>query len=98
MITTTLLVIATVAPVLGTLAVGLRCYIRALEKQSLASDDWVCMAAQLSAWATSINIYVAGALAGVDFAIPSQSPLESAVVFLRVSAVPCCIVCGMGCG
>ncbi|KAL7917298.1 hypothetical protein ACQKWADRAFT_45738 [Trichoderma austrokoningii] len=83
LVTTTLLVISIVAPVLGTLAVGLRCYTRTLKKQSLSGDDWVCMAAQVAAWANSINIFVAAGLAGIDFTYPSLSPLASAVVFLR---------------
>ncbi|KAL7912261.1 hypothetical protein GGI35DRAFT_310550 [Trichoderma velutinum] len=83
LVTTTLLVITIVAPILGTLAIALRCYTRTLKKQSLSSDDWVCMVAQLASWANSINIFVAAGLAGVDFTYPSLSPLDSAVIFLR---------------
>ncbi|KAL6873062.1 hypothetical protein J3F83DRAFT_760086 [Trichoderma novae-zelandiae] len=83
LVTTTLLVVAIVFPILGTLAVGLRCYTRVIKKQRLSSDDWVCVLAQLAAWGISIDIFVAGGLAGVDYTYSSVDPLSAAVIFLR---------------
>ncbi|KAL7928810.1 hypothetical protein V8C35DRAFT_317106 [Trichoderma chlorosporum] len=83
LVTTTLLAIAIVAPILGTLAIGLRCYTRFFKKQNLSGDDWVCMLAQLASWANSINIFVAAGLAGVDTTHPDLSPLATATIFLR---------------
>ncbi|PTB66984.1 hypothetical protein BBK36DRAFT_160704 [Trichoderma citrinoviride] len=83
LVTTTLLVVAIVFPILGTIAVGLRCYTRIIKKQRLSSDDWVCVLAQVAAWGISIDIFVAGGLAGVDFTYSTLDPLSAAVIFLR---------------
>ncbi|GAP88719.1 putative integral membrane protein [Rosellinia necatrix] len=83
LVTTTLLVVAIVFPILGTLAVGLRFYIKHMKKQPLSSDDWVCALAQLASWGISIDIFVAGGLAGIDYTYPSLSHLSAPVIFLR---------------
>ncbi|KAF2967057.1 hypothetical protein GQX73_g6513 [Xylaria multiplex] len=83
LITSTLLAVAIVFPILGTLAVGLRFYIKTVKKQQLSSDDWVCALAQLASWGISVDIFVAAGLAGIDYTYPSLNPLSAAVIFLR---------------
>ncbi|KAI1751899.1 hypothetical protein F4782DRAFT_531139 [Xylaria castorea] len=83
LITSTLLVVAIVFPVLGTLGVGLRFYTNNIKKQKLTSDDWVCALAQLAAWGISIDILVTAGLAGVDYTHPSLDTLSAAAILLR---------------
>ncbi|KAF3063603.1 hypothetical protein GL218_01428 [Daldinia childiae] len=83
LVTSTLLAVAIIFPVLGTLAVGLRFYTKITKTQKLTSDDWVCALAQLAAWGISIDIFVAAGLAGIDYTYPSLDPLSAAAIFLR---------------
>ncbi|KAI1170443.1 hypothetical protein F4777DRAFT_583897 [Nemania sp. FL0916] len=84
LVTSTLLGVAIAFPILGSLAIGLRFYTQIIvKKQKLSIDDWVCALAQLASWGISIDIFVAAGLAGVDYTYPSQSPLSSAIIFLR---------------
>ncbi|KAJ8111240.1 hypothetical protein ONZ43_g5669 [Nemania bipapillata] len=83
LVTTTLLVVAIIFPILGSLAVALRFYTKTFKKQELSSDDWVCAAAQLASWGISIDIFVAAGSAGINYTHPSLGPLSTAAIFLR---------------
>ncbi|KAF7531226.1 hypothetical protein G7054_g9083 [Neopestalotiopsis clavispora] len=84
MVTSALLAVSIVFPILGTIAVGLRFWVhRVVMKQKPSIDDWVCAFAQLAAWGISIDTFVAAGMAGIDYTYPSLSPLAAAVIFLR---------------
>ncbi|KUI67227.1 hypothetical protein VM1G_02944 [Cytospora mali] len=84
MVTSALLAVSIVFPILGTIAVGLRFLVHnRVKKQKPSSDDWVCALAQLAAWGISIDTFVAAGMAGTDYTYPSLSPLSASVIFLR---------------
>lgn len=86
MVTSALLGVSVVFPILGTIAVGLRFLAHcSVKKQKPSSDDWVCASAQLAAWGISIDTFVAAGMAGTNYTYPSLNPHSAAVIFLRVS-------------
>lgn len=86
LVTTSLLVVSIVLPLLGTLAIALRFYASIVKTRRLYLDDWVAALAQLCAWGISIDVFVAAALGGVDHT--TLNPLSAGVVFLRVRILP----------
>lgn len=84
MVTSALLAVSIVFPILGTIAVALRFLVhRKFKKQKPSSDDWVCALAQLAAWGISIDTFVAAGMAGTDYTYPSLNPLSASIIFLR---------------
>ncbi|PLB51304.1 hypothetical protein P170DRAFT_407100 [Aspergillus steynii IBT 23096] len=81
LVTTSLLVVAIVFPILGSIAVALRLYSSLSKHRRLFADDYVALLAVIAAWGISIDMYVAAALAGVNTA--TTDPLSATVVFLR---------------
>jgi len=82
LVTTGLLVVAIIFPILGTLAVLLRVSSNISKAKRLFLDDYVIILAQLCAWGISIDIFVAAALGGVDYT--KGTVLSATIVFLRV--------------
>lgn len=85
LVTTPLLVVSIVFPILGTIAVGFRFLVQStIKKQKPSSDDWVCALSQVAAWGISIDTFVAAGLAGTNYTYPTLDPLSAATIFLRV--------------
>ncbi|PYH91564.1 hypothetical protein BO71DRAFT_486146 [Aspergillus ellipticus CBS 707.79] len=81
LVTTSLLVVSIVFPILGTVAVSLRIFSSAYRAKRLFLDDYAIILAQLCAWGISIDIFVAAALGGVNNS--TGSVLGATIVFLR---------------
>ncbi|OGM45778.1 hypothetical protein ABOM_005481 [Aspergillus bombycis] len=81
LISTTLLVVAILFPILATLAVAVRIWSNISKAKRLFADDCVIIVALLCAWGVPIDVYVAAGLGGVgESTLP---PLDAARVFLR---------------
>ncbi|KAJ5938241.1 hypothetical protein N7454_004583 [Penicillium verhagenii] len=81
LVTTALLVVAIIFPILGTLAILLRVWSNLSKAKRLFLDDYVIILAQICAWGISIDIFVAAALGGVDYT--KGTVLSATIVFLR---------------
>ncbi|KAJ5667373.1 hypothetical protein N7507_003237 [Penicillium longicatenatum] len=80
-ITTDLLVVAIVLPILRTVAVLLRLWSNLAKLNRLFLDDHVIILAQLCVWGMSINVYVGATLGGVNQI--KGTALSAATVSLR---------------
>ncbi|KAJ5660967.1 uncharacterized protein N7484_000339 [Penicillium longicatenatum] len=80
-ITTDLLVVAIVLPILSTVAVLLRLWSNLAKLKRLFLDDYVIILAQLCVWGMSINVYVGATLGGVNQI--KGTALSAATVSLR---------------
>lgn len=90
MVTSGLLAVSIVFPILGTIAVGLRFLVhRSTRKQKPSSDDWVCALAQLAAWGISIDTFAAAGLAGTNYTYPHLDAISASIIFLRVGFDMC---------
>ncbi|KAK6811102.1 hypothetical protein RU639_012903 [Aspergillus parasiticus] len=81
LISTALLAVAIIFPILATLAVALRIWSNTYKAKRLFADDYVIIMALVCAWGVPIDVYVAAGLGGVNESI--LPPLEAARVFLR---------------
>ncbi|KAK1138445.1 hypothetical protein N8T08_002501 [Aspergillus melleus] len=81
LVTSSLLAVAIVFPIIGTIAVAVRLYGSLAKHRKLFADDYIAVLAQLAAWGISIDMYVAAALGGVDNA--STDVLSATTIFLR---------------
>ncbi|KAH8429149.1 uncharacterized protein LDX57_006819 [Aspergillus melleus] len=81
LVTSSLLAVAIVFPIIGTIAVAARLYGNLAKHRKLFADDYIAVLAQLAAWGISIDMYVAAALGGVDNA--STDVLSATTIFLR---------------
>ncbi|KAJ5636927.1 uncharacterized protein N7484_010240 [Penicillium longicatenatum] len=81
LVTTALLTVAIVFPILATLAVALRIWSTLTRTKKLFVDDYVILLALLFAWGVPIDVYVAAGLGGVGNS--SLSALDASRVFLR---------------
>lgn len=83
LVTTALLTVAIVFPILATLAVALRIWFTLTKSKHLFFDDYILILALIFAWGVPIDMYVAAARGGVDDS--SKSALEASSIFLQVS-------------
>ncbi|KAJ5720786.1 uncharacterized protein N7483_008720 [Penicillium malachiteum] len=81
LVTTSLLAVAIIFPILGSLAIFLRVYLSIAKVKRLFADDYVIVVAQICSWGISIDIFVAAALGGVNYT--KGSVIGATIVFLR---------------
>lgn len=82
LVTTSLLTVAIIFPILATLAVTLRIWSALQRTKRLFLDDYMIVLSMICAWGVPIDMYVAAGRGGVNYS--SVPPLEAAHVFLEV--------------
>lgn len=89
LVSTSLLVVSIVFPIIATAAVILRYYCRRIKHQSLQADDWVILLALIAGWGQSINIFAAAAKAGVGTTtVPLPQAVKAFTICLWVVGFP----------
>jgi len=83
-ITTALIAITVVLPLLSTAIVGLRFYARSISKKGIGAEDWTIFSALILLWAMSVNVWVAGSILGVDV-YKGVDPIEAAELSIRTT-------------
>lgn len=84
-VSTSLLTVSIIFPVLGTIAVCLRIYASLIKTRRLFLDDYIIILAQLCAWGISIDTFTAASIGGVSYI--KGDALSATIAFLRVSFV-----------
>lgn len=72
LVTTALLTVAIVFPILATIAVAPRVWSTISKNKQLFLDDYILILALIFAWGVPIDIYVAAARGGVDHSTKSE--------------------------
>ena len=82
LVTTSLLTVAIIFPLLATLAVALRIWSTHQRVKRLFLDDYMIVLSMICAWGVPIDVYVAAGRGGINHS--SAPPLEAAHIFLQV--------------
>jgi hypothetical protein len=82
LVTTSLLTVAIIFPILATLAVVLRIWSTLQRAKRLFLDDYMIVLSIVCAWGVPIDIYVAAGRGGINHS--TAPPLEAARIFLEV--------------
>lgn len=85
LVTTSLLTVSIIFPILGTIAVCLRIYASFLKSRRLFLDDYIIILAQLCAWGISIDTFTAASIGGLNYT--KGDVISATIAFLRVSFV-----------
>ncbi|KAF3404180.1 hypothetical protein DPV78_003381 [Talaromyces pinophilus] len=80
LVTTSLLTVAIISPLLATLAVALRIWSTHQRVKRLFRDDYMIVLNMICAWGVPIDVYVAAGRGGINHSTP---PLEAVHIFLE---------------
>ncbi|KAL7660781.1 hypothetical protein ACMYSQ_000225 [Aspergillus niger] len=81
LVTTSLLTVSIIFPILGTIAVCLRIYASFLKSRRLFLDDYIIILAQLCAWGISIDTFTAASIGGLNYT--KGDVISATIAFLR---------------
>jgi hypothetical protein len=94
--TPTLLVVSGLFPLLATIVVGLRFYVKRIKRQEFYLDDWTVICSLLLCWGLSANLWVFAPKIGVTrIKLPPLEATLQTFKFFWINSIPFSLVLGL---